>query len=331
MVVKSYINPVLTGITLLLFFLSLCVGSQGWQWPQADDWIWIEQLRAPRAVGAALCGALLGLSGALAQGLFRNPLADPYLLGSAAGAGLGVVSVLAAAGVLGLQVWAGVSSWLTSLGTVSAAFCGALTGVGLTLLLAGGTHRPMILLLCGVVVGVLLTALTQLLVLLSPEALRGQQMFLLGQTTFLSWHSVILLAVALAVCLPLSLGLARALDALSLGEDTARSLGVPLKATRRILIVLMAVCTGAAVSQAGLLAFVGLVAPHAVRRMVHVTHGRLLWLSAWAGGILMLGADLTARWVWAPQELPVGIVTAVFGACYLLGLLRKKNSVSHAI
>ena len=310
----------------VLVLLGLAAGGEGWSWHWTDDATLITAIRAPRTLGALLCGALLGLSGALAQGLFRNPLADPYLLGSAAGAGLGVVLVLAAGGLLGATLGLAAAGTLLRLGLVGAAFAGALIGMALTLLLARGAGRPMVLLLAGVVVGVLLTALSDVVILLSPEALRGKQVFLLGTTSFFGWGSVVALAVALAIALPLSMRLARALDALVLGEASAASLGLPLPRLRLVLVGLMALATGTAVAQAGLIAFVGLVAPHLVRRRVVVTHGALLALSALAGGVLLLAADLAGRSLIAPQELPVGVLTAVFGGGFLLWLLRQQQA-----
>ena len=326
--------PVLTaGAVLLLavlLMLGLAAGAEGWSWAWRDEAELITAIRAPRTLGALLAGALLGLSGALAQGLFRNPLADPYLLGSAAGAGLGVVLVLAAGGLVGAELSAGLgaatASALQRLGLVGAAFCGALLGMVLTLSLARGAGRPLTLLLAGVVVGVLLTALSDLLLLLSPEALRGKQVFLLGTTSFFGWPSVWSLGIALVLTLPLAVRLSGALDALVLGEATANSLGLPLPRLRLLLLVaVMALATGTAVAQAGLVAFVGLVAPHVVRRLVVVRHGALLALSALAGALLLLAADVAARSLVAPQELPVGLLTAVFGGSYLLLLLRQRG------
>ena len=314
----------LAGVAAVLVVLGLAAGSEGWSLQWTQDAELISAIRAPRTLGALLAGALLGLAGALAQGLFRNPLADPYLLGSAAGAGLGVVLVLAAGGLIGREFGLAAAGALQRLGLVGAAFAGALAGMGLTLALARGAGRPMVLLLSGVVVGVLLTALSDLVILLSPEALRGKQVFLLGTTSFFGWPAVATLGVALLLSLPLSLRLSRALDALVLGEASAASLGLPLPRLRLALVALMALATGTAVAQAGLVAFVGLVAPHLVRRMVVVRHGALLALSALAGGVLLLAADVAARSVVAPQELPVGVLTAVFGGSYLLLLLRRR-------
>lgn len=317
---------VFAAVGLLLLAAGLAAGSEGFSLAWATDWPLIEAIRAPRTLGALLAGALLGLSGALAQGLFRNPLADPYLLGSAAGAGLGVVAVLAVGGVFGSTIGLAGVGWLLRLGLVGAAFVGALGGVSLTLMLARGAGQPLQLLLSGVVVGVLLGAVADLMLLVSPEALRGKQVFLLGTTSFLGWPSVAVLAAALAVALPLATRFARALDALVLGEASARSLGLDLPRVRLLLVVLMALATGTAVAQAGLVAFVGLVSPHLVRRCVVVTHGALLALSALAGGLLLLAADVAARTLMAPQELPVGVLTAVVGGVYLLLLLRRRSA-----
>lgn len=289
----------------------------------------VGEIRAPRTLGAWLTGALFGLAGALAQGLFRNPLADPYLLGSAAGASLGVVAVLAGGVLLAGGAAAGggaeAADWLARAGLVGAAFAGALGGTGLTLALARGAGHTTRLLLAGVVVGVVLGALNDLLTTAVPEALRGRQAFLMGTTGWLGWPACALLGAVLAVVLPLAWRLARVLDALTLGEDTAASLGLALPRLRLALVVLMALATGTAVAQAGLVAFVGLVAPHLVRRVVHASHGLRLVASAAMGGVLLGAADVLARLLIAPQELPVGVLTAVLGGAYLLWLLGRRR------
>ena len=178
------------------------------------------------------------------------------------------------------------------------------------------------LLLAGVVVGVVLGALSDLITTVSPEALRGKQSFLLGSTGFLGWDAVALLAAGLAALLPMAHRYARALDALTLGEDSAASLGLDLPRTRLLLVGLLALATGLAVSQAGLVAFVGLVAPHLVRRHAPASQGFTLVASAAMGGVLLLAADVLARGLIAPQELPVGVLTAVLGGGYLMRLLR---------
>lgn len=303
----------------LLVLSGLAAGADGWSLDVARDGVLITQIRAPRSAGAWLAGALLGVAGALAQGLFRNPLADPYLLGSAAGAGCAVVLALAGAAGLGIA-----GGGLADAGVVVAAFLGALAGVSLALLLAGGAGRPTVLLLAGVAVGVVLTALADLVLVSAPEALRGRQAFLVGTTGFLGWGAVAWMGGALAVALVAGVRHARVLDALVLGEAQAASLGLPLAPLRLLLVALLALCTGSAVAQVGLVAFVGLAAPHLVRQWAVVTHGALLVLSALAGGALLLAADLLARSIVAPREWPVGVVTALVGGTYLLVLLRRR-------
>jgi iron complex transport system permease protein len=315
---------VLLGVALLLALCGLASGSSGWSFDWGRDWWVIGAIRAPRTLGAFLAGGALGLAGAIAQGVFRNPLADPYLLGSSTGATLAIVLVLIAGSAVGAPVGFHSPHWLLRIGLVGGGFGGALAGVMLTLVLGRGARRPTVLLLAGVVVGVLLGAIANLMMLVSPEALRGGQVFMLGTTGFLGWRAVMLLTGVLVIALPIAMRFSRALDALVLGEDTAVSLGVAVPRIRFMLVVLMALCTGAAVSETGLVAFVGLVAPHLVRRSVIVTHGPLLLLATLAGGVLMLAADVVARTVLAPQELPVGLLTAIVGGIYLLVLLHRR-------
>lgn len=311
-------------ISVMLMNLGIAVGSTGWSppWSGQDDllvWQIVWDIRAPRCVGAWLAGALLGLGGAVAQGLFRNPLADPYLLGSSSGAALGVALFLALLGVSPSS-----TALLVRLGLTGAAFAGAVLAVLLTLVLAKGVQHTLRLLLAGVVVGVVLGALSALTMLMVPDIMRAMQAFMLGTTGFLGWGSVLILAPMLAVTLLVAWGCSRALDALSLGDSAAVSLGVRLGLVRVLLVGALALATGAAVAQAGLISFVGLVAPHLVRSRVKTTHGPLLCLSALAGGVLLLGADIVARWVLAPQELPVGVLTAVLGGGYLLWRMHRQ-------
>jgi iron complex transport system permease protein len=314
-------------VTLLLLGAGLLAGSEGWSWsilnsPEAG--VILGDIRAPRTVGAWCVGALLGLGGAVAQGLFRNPLADPFLLGSAAGASTAVVLVLAASGLVGQGLSLATADSLSRFGLAAAAFVGALGGVSLTLLLARGAQHTVRLLLAGVVVGVVLGAMSDLLTTVAPEALRGKQVFMLGTTGFLGWSSVVLLLPGLLLAVPLAYSLSRVMDALTLGEETARSLGLPLNRIRLVLVMVLALATGLAVSQAGLVAFVGLVAPHLVRRFAPSAQGYTVLASSAMGGALLLAADVLARVVVAPQELPVGVLTALLGGSYLLVLLHRR-------
>jgi iron complex transport system permease protein len=297
-----------------------------WADIQGDQaWLIVGQIRAPRTLGAALVGALLGLGGAVAQGLFRNPLADPYLLGSAAGAGLAVVLVFAGTALAGSMLSLATAAWLERVGLVLAAFVGALAGVALTLLLAQGAVQTTRLLLSGVVVAVLLGALADLVTVASPDALRGKQAFMLGSTSFLGWQAVGLLVLGLLPLLLLALRHARALDALTLGEDSAASLGLDLGRVRLVLVAVLSAATALAVAQVGLVAFVGLVAPHLVRRHAPGAHAWLLAASAGMGAALLLLADVISRALIPPQELPVGVVTAVLGGGYLFLLLKRRG------
>ena len=316
---------VLLTISAVLVLLGTGVGSTGLDSlaalqrdPQAWQIVW--EIRLPRSVGAWLAGALLGLAGALAQGLFRNPLADPYLLGSASGASLGVALAMALLGVSPLA-----TEWLSRLGLSGAAFAGAALAVLLTLLLAQGVQHTLRLLLAGVVVAVVLGALTSLILLLSPEIMQAMQSFMLGSTSFLAWPACGLMAAVALLSLLAAWAMSPVLDALALGESTAQSLGLPLPALRAALIGVLALATGTAVAQTGLIAFVGLAAPHLVRSLVPTTPGRLIGLSSLVGAVLLLVADLLARSLLAPRELPVGVLTAVLGGAYLLWLMHRQG------
>ena len=341
---------------VLLLALGVCVGSTGfenlwriWLDPHADpaeramvqQIVW--EIRLPRTLGAWAAGALLGLAGAVAQGLFRNPLANPYLLGSASGASLGVAAALAAigggAGMVGggsmmngaVAVGLFSSNVWVRLGLTGAAFAGAVLAVLLTLALARGVGHTLRLLLAGVVVGVVLGAMTSLLLLFSPDSLQAMQAFMLGSTGFVGWTSWALMFGVWCLCALVAWALARVLDGLSLGEATAISLGLPLGPLRAALVAVLALATGTAVAQTGLIAFVGLAAPHLVRAIVKVAHRRLMLLASLTGGVLLTSADLLARGLLAPQELPVGILTAVLGGGYLLWLMHRRTGGLSAV
>jgi iron complex transport system permease protein len=298
------------------------VGSTGWADLHDDSMaVILWEIRLPRSLGAWWAGALLGMAGAISQGLFRNPLADPYLLGSASGAGLAVAIALALTGISPQT-----SSLLAHIGLTGLAFVGTLIGVGLTLVLARGVEQTLRLLLAGVVVGVVLNALTGLATLWVPDILRAMQAFLLGNTGLLGWSSVAVMAGCGAAAGVVSLLASPALDALTLGEHTAASLGVRLPLVRLLLILAFALATGAAVAQTGIVAFVGLVSPHLVRTLCPMLHRWLILLSAAAGGALLLAADVLARALVRPQELPVGLVTALVGGIYLLVLMHRRGA-----
>jgi iron complex transport system permease protein len=330
---------------LALTALGVCVGSTGFEnllQPLLNPALDVDktamaqqivfEIRLPRTLGAWAAGALLGLAGAVAQGLFRNPLADPYLLGSASGASLGVALALAAlgggAGMLngGMVVSVFSSSVWVRLGLTGAAFAGAVLAVLLTLGLSRGVGHTLRLLLAGVVVGVVLGAMTHMVLLFSPDSLQAMQAFMLGSTAFVGWTSCLLMSSVWGVCVLVAWLLARVLDGLSLGDATAASLGLPLAPMRSALVAVLALATGTAVAQTGLIAFVGLAAPHLVRSLFKTTHGHLMLLSSLVGGVLLMAADTLARGLIAPQELPVGVLTAVLGGGYLLWLMHRGAS-----
>lgn len=311
--------------TAALLLLGAMVGSTGlesWRHWQADPVAWqiIWDIRLPRTLGAWLAGALLALAGAVAQGLFRNPLADPYLLGSASGAALGAALAMVMAGSADVSL-----HWMQRLGMTGMAFLGAAAAVMLTLLLAKGVQNTLRLLLAGVVVGVVLSAMRDVLELSFPDILQPMKAFGLGSTALVGWEACGLMAAVWVLCMLMAWMLSRVLDGLTLGESTARSLGLPLGPMRMGLIAVMALATGAAVAQTGLIAFVGLAAPHLVRSMCRVGQGRSVLLSALMGGVLLLAADVLARGLVAPQELPVGVLTALVGGVYLLWLMHRRN------
>lgn len=314
-------------ITALLTFGSLVVGTSSVRtslsWllkPDAESVVVLWQIRLPRTLGAWFAGALLGLAGGIAQGVFRNPLAEPYLLGTASGAALGVtISLIAAdASFEGL-------AWAARFGVTGAACLGAAGATLLTVSLSRGVLQTRSLLLSGVVVAFLLGSLTQLLLLSRPEIWRTMQSFLFGSTGFLSWSAAELLAGTFCVSIVPAVLLARGLDALTLGEDTAQSLGLSLPLLRLTLLGIVSLASAVAVGQIGVVGFVGLIAPHIVRETLSVNHRQLLIGAPLCGGAILQAADLLSRWVIRPQELPVGAVTACIGGSYLIVLLWRRS------
>jgi ABC-type Fe3+-siderophore transport system permease subunit len=272
------------------------------------------QLRLPRAVLAALVGAALAISGAAYQGVFRNPLADPYLLGAAAGAGLGATLVIAYAP----------SQSLGPFGVVPlAAFVGALVGVGCALALgtAAGGSQSATLLLAGVAVAAFLAAAQTLVQQQNTDDLRQVYGWLLGQLGRAQWSDVVLVLPYLVPACLVLLFSGRALDVLAVGDDEASALGVRPGRLRLLVILAASMATASAVAVSGLIGFVGLVVPHIARRLVGGSHARVLPVSLLVGGAFLVLADLVARVVLAPAELPLGVVTAFVGAPFFAGLL----------
>ncbi|OUE27581.1 FecCD family ABC transporter permease [Clavibacter michiganensis] len=286
--------------------------------PIDDQIVW--EYRAPRVLLALVTGAALALAGTVLQTLIRNPLADPFVLGIASGASLGAVAALV--------VGASAAGFLATLGVTGAAFAGAIATLALVLALGrrGGRVDPARLVLVGVSISSLLQALTSWLQLqASPDQIAGVLFWLLGSVSGATWASLALPAAALAIGLVGLLAGGRTLDALLLGDDRAASLGVDLSRSRTILFAVSALLTAAAVSVAGGVGFVGLIAPHLVRLVVGPAHRRLLPLAALVGGLFLVLADLAGRTLTAPRELPLSIVTALVGVPVFLTVLLRAD------
>lgn len=272
--------------------------------------------RLPRVVLAALVGGMLATAGASYQGVFRNPLADPYLLGAAAGAGLGATIVIDF-----------MPASMARAGAVPmAAFVGALTGVGLAYAVGSVAGRSgggsATLLLAGVAVASFLTAMQTLVQQAHAETLQQVYSWILGQLGAGQWSDVRMIvpyAAASALVLMLS---GRALDVLAVGDDEASTLGVRPGRVRFVVLLAASLGTAAAVAVSGLIGFVGLVVPHIVRRLAGGSYRVVLPVSLLGGAAFLVLADLVARTVLAPAELPIGVVTAFVGAPFFAALLR---------
>lgn len=285
----------------------------------------VTELRLPRVLGGMLVGAALGLSGAAFQGLFRNPLADPYLMGSASGAAFGVTLFAALLGGLSPAFAQHAVFQHLPLSATLMGFLGALSATLLTLLLAGGVARTGELVLAGVVVGSVLTGATTYLMLQDADRVRAVFAYTLGNLAFLGWPGVRALFLFFLLALPPLLLLGRFLNALQLGEETARSLGLPLEALKALLLLSASLLVAAAVAQAGIIGFVGLIAPHALRRLLGEDYRLLLPASALGGAVLLAFADLLARTLTRPAELPVGVVTTLLGGPFFLYLMWRRR------
>ena len=274
----------------------------------------VRELRVPRVVLAFLVGGCLAATGAALQALVRNPLADPYLLGLSGGAGLGAVAAIAL-GIGGV--------WSVPL----AALAGALLAIALVYrvaLVAGAVLDTRVLLLGGVVVGAFAASIMGAIMALSPAPeVRNALMWLLGSFERSSWRSVAIFATYAVLPLGVLFAYARDLDLLSLGEEPAHYLGSNVERSKRVLYLTASLLTAVAVSLAGIIGFVGLVIPHAVRLTWGHLHRALLPAGFLLGGALMVVADVIARTAFMPVELPVGVVTALIGVPIFILLVRQ--------
>lgn len=278
----------------------------------------VLQLRLPRAVLAALVGGSLALSGAVFQALLRNPLADPYVLGVSGGAAVGAVLAIVAGGMVAAPV-----GWTVQAG----AFVGALLAIGLVLRIAtavGPALTARLFILAGVVVGAFFNAVILLMLSLADvESFRSAIFWMMGSLSGAGWGAVLLLsafAVPLALVL---LAMARPLNLLAVGEETATHLGVHVQATQRAAYVVTSLLVAAAVSVSGVIGFVGLIVPHAVRLMWGGDHRLLLPASFLGGAGFLVLTDALARTVGGPVELPTGVITALVGVPLFIWLLIR--------
>lgn len=275
-------------------------------------------VRVPRALLAAACGAALALAGATFQAVFRNPLADPYILGASSGAALGA----AAAVVFGLP-----GTVLARLGLPVAAFAGGIGAVAIAYMLArragGGTSLS--LLLAGVVVGTWTAALLSMLIYFSGRFLAQIVFWLMGGFGGATWRSLLTSLPYMLAGAGVIFTRAKELNALTMGDDTAMGLGVDAERSRRWLVGGATLLTAACVAVSGPVGFVGLVVPHLARIVVGANHWHLLPAAAGTGAVLMVVADTIARTVLAPSELPVGIVTALVGGPFFMWLLAGRR------
>ncbi|MEU8525441.1 iron ABC transporter permease [Streptomyces sp. NPDC048629] len=284
--------------------------------PLVDSLIW--DLRLPRVLMAALVGASLAVCGAVLQAVTRNALADPYLLGISSGASAGAVTVV----VLGVGA--------STLGVTGGALAGALLSFGLLLLLLKRSGLDSVrIVLTGVVVGQLFTALTSLVLMASADAdtTRAVTHWLLGSMAPARWNTVAVCAIVTPLGVVAAWLCSNALDGLVFGTDTAASLGIGVRRTRTVLLVVTAALTAVAVATVGAIGFVGLIVPHGVRFLVGPLHRVLLPYAALAGAVFLVWTDALARIAFAPREVPVGVITALLGVPLFLIVLRRRGEL----
>lgn len=317
--------PVLLGLLVLASIVSVAIGAVILPLPrvlrallqpravgvEATDATIVWDIRLGRVLLAALIGAGLAVSGTALQGLFRNPLADPFVIGASSGAALGATLAI-----------------VTGFGPVSlVAFVGALLAVTAAYSIAeiGGVVPATALLLAGAALNTFLSAIVSLVMLFNEQSTYAVLNWLLGGLSGRSWSQLWASLPYMAIGLSVLWLLARPLDALAFGDETARSLGLPLGPARGIIVAAASLTTAAAVAAGGTIGFVGLIAPHTARLLVGAEHARLIPASALMGALLLLVADDVARTVLAPLELPAGVLTAALGGPFFLYLLKTRQ------
>jgi len=290
------------------------------------DYQILIDIRLPRVLLGALVGAALAVCGALMQGLFRNPLADPGIMGVSSGAGLGAVIFI----VLGGFMPTGLMVLLSGFSIVAGAFFGALLTTIILYLIATrhGYTSIAVLLLAGIAIAALSGAALGVFIFIADDKqLRDINFWMLGSLAGATWSRVGLAFPFILMSLAAAPFLARALNALALGEATASHLGFYVQRIKNITILVVALACGAAIAASGSIGFIGIVVPHLLRLSIGPDHRFLLPCSALLGACLLIGADIFARLIVAPAELPIGIVTALFGAPFFLFILLRQRGV----
>jgi iron complex transport system permease protein len=325
----------LLGVCLIVALLALTVGSVSvpfarvWEilvshlpfvnltgdWSSTTDMI-ITGIRLPRVLMAGIVGAALGVAGATYQGLFRNPLADPYLIGvaqgAAFGAALGFVLPWTVAGIYFIPILA---------------FLGALSAVSAVYLIArvGKTLPVTTLILAGVAIGAFLISVTSYIAMVSPDKTHGILVWMMGRFSLSDWNQIAIVLPYIVAGMLVIFIFARPLNVMQLDEEQAQQLGINVERTKLVLMAAATLITAAAVCFVGTIGFVGIIVPHAVRLIWGPDHRTLLPLSAIAGAMLLILADTASRTIMPSSEIPVGVITAFLGAPFFLFLLRRKK------
>ncbi len=280
----------------------------------------VWQIRAPRVVLGALVGGMLATSGSAYQGVFRNPLADPYLLGVSAGAGVGATIVIAYnSGAAGGEL------------LPLAAFAGALIAVACAYVLGssvGGSRSTGALILAGVTVAAFMTAVQTFVQQRRSQTLQQVYAWILGGLSGATWHEVLLAVPYIVISAAVLLAHRRVLDVLSVGDEEAASLGLNVRRTRLVIVAAATTGTAAAVAVSGLIGFVGIIVPHTIRLLISASYRAIVPLSLLLGAGFLVLTDVLARTVLSPAEIPIGVVTAFFGAPFFALVLRRSRWVS---
>lgn len=300
--------------------LAIFKAGLGWgEMPVDNHFVIVWDLRLPRVLLAVLVGASLALSGTVMQGFFQNPMADPYIIGVSSGAALGAT----------IAMYSGIEFWLWGISAVSVfAFIGALivTFLVYSISMRGGNLPITMVLLTGIAIGALAAALTSFLLITSERDLHRILYWIMGSLASRRWDHVQTILPYAVIGLIVLQFFARDLNLILQGEENAQYLGVDVERIKRTLLVLAALLAAAAVAVSGIIGFVGLVVPHVMRLLVGPDHRKLFPTSVLGGAILLVGADVLARTLIAPTEIPIGIITSVLGCPFFLYLLSRKST-----